>query len=67
MRWRAPGWGAPASSPPGGITTSRDTGKPWDVLLPEHDVAVALRRVARVLEEHGLIEEAVLTLAAPGE
>ena len=35
--------------------------------LPEHDVAVALRRVERALEEHDLIEEAVLTLATPGE
>ncbi|HXF03063.1 MAG TPA: cation diffusion facilitator family transporter [Arthrobacter sp.] len=35
--------------------------------LPEHDVAVALRRVERALEEHDLIEEAVLTLATPDE
>lgn len=35
--------------------------------LPEHDVAVALRRVERALEEHDLIEEAVLTLATVGE
>jgi cation diffusion facilitator family transporter len=35
--------------------------------LPEHHVAVALRRVERALEDHDLIEEAVLTLATPGE
>ena len=34
---------------------------------PEHDVAVALRRLEHELEEHELIEEAVLTLATSDE
>jgi cation diffusion facilitator family transporter len=33
----------------------------------EHDLAVRLRRVERLLEDHDLIEEAVLTLATPDE
>jgi Co/Zn/Cd efflux system component len=35
--------------------------------LPEHDVAVALRRIERDLEDHETVEEAVLTLATPDE
>ncbi|GAA4036981.1 hypothetical protein GCM10023063_22380 [Arthrobacter methylotrophus] len=35
--------------------------------LREHDVAVALRRVERELEDHEIVEEAVLTLATPDE
>jgi cation diffusion facilitator family transporter len=34
---------------------------------PEHEVAVALRRVERELEDHETVEEAVLTLATPDE
>lgn len=34
---------------------------------PEHEVAVALRRVERDLEDHETVEEAVLTLATPDE
>lgn len=34
---------------------------------PEHEVAVALRRLERELEDHKTVEEAVLTLAAPEE
>ena len=33
----------------------------------EHDVAVALRRVERELEDHETVEEAVLTLATADE
>jgi hypothetical protein len=35
--------------------------------LREHDVAVALRRVERELEDHETVEEAVLTLATADE
>ncbi|HKU31549.1 MAG TPA: cation diffusion facilitator family transporter [Arthrobacter sp.] len=35
--------------------------------LREHEVAVALRRVERSLEEQDIVEEAVLTLATPDE
>jgi hypothetical protein len=34
---------------------------------PEHEVAVALRRIERELEDHETVEEAVLTLATPEE
>ena len=34
---------------------------------PEHEVAVALRRIERELEDHETVEEAVLTLATPDE
>jgi cation diffusion facilitator family transporter len=34
---------------------------------PEHEVAVALRRIERDLEDHETVEEAVLTLATPDE
>lgn len=34
---------------------------------PEHDVAVALRRIERELEDHETVEQAVLTLATPDE
>jgi cation diffusion facilitator family transporter len=34
---------------------------------PEHQVAVALRRIERELEDHETVEEAVLTLATPDE
>ncbi len=34
---------------------------------PEHEVAVALRRIERELEDHDTVEEAVLTLATPEE
>ncbi|GAP55060.1 hypothetical protein AHiyo6_16250 [Arthrobacter sp. Hiyo6] len=34
---------------------------------PEHEVALALRRVERDLEDHDLVEEAVLTLATSDE
>jgi cation diffusion facilitator family transporter len=34
---------------------------------PEHEVAVALRRIERQLEDHETVEEAVLTLATPDE
>lgn len=35
--------------------------------LREHDVAVALRRVERELEDEVTVEEAVLTLSTPDE
>lgn len=35
--------------------------------LPEHEVAVALRRIERELEDHETVEEAVLTLSTPDE
>ncbi|MCX6497562.1 MAG: cation transporter [Arthrobacter sp.] len=34
---------------------------------PEHEVAVALRRIERELEDHETVEEAVLTLSTPDE